>query len=149
MQLILLLSLFNNSHQKYLLVDLNNLIWKAIDENGVIIKTGKAVGGSYKCSDAPRSCKTKFGIYSVLKKYGYVRRSDLYPITCKDKKVCGSKMYWQSKIDWSGISIHGVSDKMLPDYNASHGCIRVSIQNAYWLNKYFLEVGTKVIILDY
>ena len=46
-----------------------------------------------------------------------------------------------------GFAIHGSND--VPNYNASHGCVRVSPDAARWLNEEFMTVGeTKVIIRD-
>jgi lipoprotein-anchoring transpeptidase ErfK/SrfK len=52
-------------------------------------------------------------------------------------------MYFSSK----GYAIHGSYE--LPDYNASHGCIRITPVVAQWLNENYIDVGTTVIILPY
>jgi lipoprotein-anchoring transpeptidase ErfK/SrfK len=60
-------------------------------------------------------------------------------------------MFWQMKFREDGLSIHGVTGaSQLPDRNASHGCIRVSVESARWLNQEFVEPGrTRVVVLEY
>ncbi len=51
-----------------------------------------------------------------------------------------------------GFALHGSDD--IPGYRASHGCVRMFIEDAKWLNQEFVEVGndktqligTKVVI---
>ena len=50
-----------------------------------------------------------------------------------------------------GYALHGSST--VPGYRASHGCIRMFIEDARWLNEEFIDIpysdeykGTKVII---
>lgn len=131
-----------------IIVDLNNHQWYAISYNE-IIKSGSAIGGINRCKENRHlSCKTPIGLYTILDisplKY---KRSDLYPITCKNKKKCGAKMYYFTKFHSSGIGIHG-SDHPLRNINESHGCIRVSKPDAHWINKK-VNLGTLVIILEY
>ena len=46
-----------------------------------------------------------------------------------------------------GYAIHGYHE--VPNYNASHGCIRVLPADAKWLNLNFLKVGSTVIVVPY
>ena len=50
-----------------------------------------------------------------------------------------------------GFAIHG--SNILPGHHASHGCVRITPQDAKWLNEEFIDMpgsgGTKVIILPY
>ena len=42
-----------------------------------------------------------------------------------------------------GYALHG--SNFVPDYNASHGCVRMSPDDAQWLNEDFVQEGlTKV-----
>ena len=52
---------------------------------------------------------------------------------------------------WRGIALHGSEE--VPGYSASHGCVRLFIQDARWLNEEFVDlpgaggkIGTRVII---
>lgn len=44
-------------------------------------------------------------------------------------------------------AIHGSPD--VPNYNASHGCIRVLPSAARWLSRNFIRIGTTVIVRSY
>ena len=46
-----------------------------------------------------------------------------------------------------GFAMHGSSG--VPGYNASHGCVRLFVDDAQWLNQDFADIGTQVIILPY
>ncbi|HSW70413.1 MAG TPA: L,D-transpeptidase family protein, partial [Gammaproteobacteria bacterium] len=35
------------------------------------------------------------------------------------------------------------------DGNASHGCVRLKVQDAEWLRFNFVSIGTKVVVLPY
>ncbi|EHL30252.1 hypothetical protein LDG_7762 [Legionella drancourtii LLAP12] len=44
-------------------------------------------------------------------------------------------------------AIHGSYE--VPNYNASHGCVRLIPSDARWLSRNFMKIGTKVIIKPY
>ena len=46
-----------------------------------------------------------------------------------------------------GAAIHGSYEVM--EHNASHGCVRVLVEDAEWLNHNFLNYGSTVIIRPY
>jgi hypothetical protein len=48
---------------------------------------------------------------------------------------------------FQGYTIHAGYE--VPQYNASHGCIRVLPSAAKWLNEQFITLGTQVIVLSY
>lgn len=39
-----------------------------------------------------------------------------------------------------GYALHGSSD--IPGYRASHGCVRMFVQDALWLNHEFVQTST-------
>lgn len=43
--------------------------------------------------------------------------------------------------------VHGSYD--VPNYNASHGCIRVPVKDAKWLYNNFIDIGTPVVVKPY
>lgn len=142
--LVLSFYLFSSN---YIVVDLNKLKFYAYDNNNVLVREGKAVGGRKKCIDQNKSCKTPQGVFTILKKYGYNKRSIKYPLGCKGK-TC-ARMYYFSKFHPEGIGLHG-SDEINVNFNASHGCVRLHKENARWLNLNFIKVNqTKVIVLPY
>lgn len=117
-----------------------SLTWKAV-ENGKVIRTGKASGGNKYCRDIGRSCKTPTGTYRIISKGGANCRSSRYPLPHGGAKMPYCMFY--SKY----YAIHGSYE--VPNYNASHGCIRVTPRDALWLHRNFIRIGTKVVIKPY
>lgn len=119
----------------------NTLTWKAINENGKVVRTGRGSGGKSYCSDIRRGCKTPSGTYRVISKGGPGCRSSRYPVG-KGGAPMPYCMFFSKY-----YAIHGSYD--VPNYNASHGCVRVRPSDASWLSHNFIRVGTKVIIQSY
>lgn len=106
-----------------------------------MIRTGRGSGGKHYCSDVRRSCKTPSGVFRVISKGGPACRSSRYPLG-KGGAPMPYCMFF-SKL----YAIHGSPD--VPNYNASHGCVRVKPHDARWLSQNFIKIGTKVIIKSY
>lgn len=118
-----------------------SLTWKAINENGSVIRSGRASGGRGYCPDIRRSCRTPSGTYRIISKGSASCRSSRYPLGGGGAKMPYCMFF--SKY----YAIHGSYD--VPNYNASHGCIRVTPGDAYWLHRNFIRIGTKVIVKSY
>lgn len=116
------------------------LKWVAIS-NGKVIKSGKASGGSGYCSDIKRSCRTPTGTYSVISMRGADCRSSRYPLGGGGAKMPYCMFFTPL------YAIHGSYD--VPNYNASHGCIRVLPAAAQWLQRNFIGIGTTVVVKPY
>jgi lipoprotein-anchoring transpeptidase ErfK/SrfK len=119
----------------------NTLRWKAVDDRGHVVRTGRASGGKHYCRDSHKHCKTPSGVFHVWSKGGSGCKSSRYPIGRG-----GSPMPWCMFFS-KYYAIHGSYD--VPNYNASHGCIRVSPSDANWLSHHFIRVGTTVIVKPY
>ncbi|WP_419421047.1 L,D-transpeptidase [Legionella sp. D16C41] len=119
----------------------NKLTWTAIDQNGHVVRSGKASGGRKYCPDIRRGCKTPSGTYTVISKQGPGCRSTRYPVGRGGSPMPYCMFF--SKY----YAIHGSYE--VPNYNASHGCIRVVPSDAKWLSGNFINVGTKVVIRPY
>lgn len=119
----------------------NTLSWKAIDEYGQVVKTGRGSGGRRYCPDIHRSCKTPSGVYRVISKGGPGCRSSRYPVGHGGAPMPYCMFFSRY------YAIHGSYE--VPDYNASHGCVRVRPSDASWLSHNFVRVGTKVVIKPY
>ncbi|WP_131781679.1 L,D-transpeptidase [Legionella gresilensis] len=117
------------------------LSWSAVNHNGKVIRSGKASGGSRYCKDVKRACKTPSGTYRVISKQGPGCRSSRYPLG-KGGSPMPYCMFFSKY-----YAIHGSYD--VPNYNASHGCIRVKPHDAKWLSNNFIQIGTKVVIHPY
>lgn len=118
-----------------------SLTWKAINQNGKVVKSGRASGGSGYCPDIKRSCRTPSGTYHVFSKRGADCRSSKYPIGRG-----GSRMPYCMFFS-KNYAIHG--SYHVPKHNASHGCIRVRPGDAQWLHRNFIKIGTKVVVQPY
>lgn len=119
-----------------------SLRWRAYDGNGKLVRSGRASGGSSRrLRDIGRSARTPIGHFRVYKKGYRSCRSSKYPLPRG-----GARMPYCMHFH-RGYAIHGSGN--VPNYNASHGCIRVLPGDAKWLNQKFMRIGTRVIVKSY
>lgn len=133
-------------NEKQVIVDQEKLAWGAYDAQGNLVWWGPISSGRDKCSDSAKSCRTLTGIFRVFSKENVRCTSDVFPIGKGGAKMpyC---MYFHK-----GFALHGSDD--IPGVRASHGCVRMFIPDAKWLNENFVELsnernhfmGTKVIV---
>ena len=119
----------------------NTLVWKAISEDGTVVRTGKGSGGKHYCADSGRRCKTPAGEFRITSKGGAGCASSRYPIGRGGSPMPYCMFF--SKY----YAIHG--SYHVPNYNASHGCIRIQPSEAKWLSNNFVRIGTKVVVKPY
>jgi|GEM_PF-1282207 len=127
--------------RKTFIFDPKQKAWAAYDEDGSLVKTGAASGGRGYCPDIRRSCRTPSGSFAVYRKGSSACKSRKYPIG-RGGAPMPYCMFFKG-----GYAIHG--SPHVPNYNASHGCVRVRPSAAAWLSKNFMENGTKVIVRPY
>lgn len=118
------------------------LAWGAYDEEGNLVRVGRGSGGRDFCPDIGHGCKSPSGIFKVYSKAGPEYKSSKFPID----EGGGAPMPW-AMFFHGGYAVHGSYE--LPNYNASHGCIRVTPNDAHWLNTSFLGNGSLVVIYPY
>lgn len=128
--------------EKKILVDLNKLAWGAYDEQGHLIHWGPASGGKGYCPDVGERCRTVSGNFKIQRKQPAQCVSSKFPIEWDGGAPMPYCMHF-----FEGYALHGSYE--VPGYNASHGCVRLFINDARWLNEEFVKVGTKVSILPY
>ena len=128
--------------RKVFVFDPKATAWAAYDAQGNRVKTGSASGGKDFCEDIGRSCHTVSGTFKVYSKKGADCTSSLYPVETHG----GAKMPYCMHFH-GGYSIHAAYE--VPNYNASHGCVRVLPSAAKWLNENFIDVGTTVVVKPY
>lgn len=121
--------------------DPKTLIWHAYDENGTLVRTGHGSGGRDYCKDVHRKCHTPVGQFFVYSKGDGKCKSSKFPVNKP-----GSPMPW-CMFFHGGFAIHGSYE--VRNYNASHGCIRITPTDAHWLSHNLIEVGTLVIVKPY
>lgn len=127
---------------KVFIFDPKATAWAAYDKEGNRVNTGSASGGKDFCEDAGKPCHTVTGTYKIYSKKGEDCTSSLYPLETHG----GARMPYCMHFH-GGYSIHAAYE--VPNYNASHGCIRVLPSAAKWLNQEFADVGTTVIVNPY
>lgn len=124
---------------KQIRVDLEELAWGAYDEQGELVKWGPISGGKGYCEDTDSRCGTVTGEFVVQRKQGEGCVSGKFPLPDG-----GAPMPFCMHF-YGGYALHGSAT--VPGYHASHGCVRLFVDDAQWLNEDFVDVGkTKVII---
>lgn len=118
----------NTDNQKTILIDISELAFGAYDEDGDLVHWGPVNPGK-------AASKTV--------------RGDNFQIYRKGGADCWSKKY-ESYIPYclffhKGFALHGYA---MPGYPASHGCVRIYVDDALWLNKIFANYKTRVIVQD-
>jgi len=116
--------------------------WAAYDSSGNRVKTGRASGGKNYCADVGRGCKTPTGKFSFYSKKGADCKSGKYPIETGGGAPMPYCMHFKG-----GYAMHG--SYHIPDYNASHGCVRITPSAAKWLSENFVNNGTTMIVEGY
>ncbi len=119
--------------------------WGAYNENGQLVKWGPASGGRDWCPDIGSRCHTVTGEFTIYRKSGAQCVSSIFPLHEGGAPTPYCMFFYR------GYALH--ASKEVPGYNASHGCIRLFLEDARWLNQEFIALpqagGTKVIVQDY
>lgn len=124
--------------EKLVKVDLDKLAWGAYDANGSLVSWGPASGGRGWCEDVGLPCRSATGVYRVLVKGNSHCVSNVFPLPNGGAAMPFCMHYYRA------FALHGSFEA--PGYNDSHGCIRMFINDARWLNEKFTTIGTKVIV---
>ena len=106
----------------------------------IVVKSGHGSGGRDYCNDIQEPCRTPVGTFYV---------DNLGDADCLSEELPNlgrAPMPYCMHVT-GDFSIHGFSS--VPNYNASHGCIRVEPSEAKWLEDNVIDYGTKVIVLPY
>lgn len=134
--------------EKTIFVNQKQLAWGAYDENGELIWWGPLSSGSGKCSESLGGCKTPTGSFRVIRKQDIDCISTAFPIRA-DGNNGGAIMPFCMHF-LRGFALHG--SEVIPGFRDSHGCVRMFIEDAQWLNEEFVDVpgegvkGTRVVI---
>lgn len=115
----------------------NQLAFGAYSAGGTLLYWGPVSGGRGYCSDIGRGCHTSQGTFSFKNKGGAGCKSTKFPIGRG-----GAPMPYCMFFN-GGYAMHGSYD--VPGYNASHGCLRMFVNDAEWLYDN-IPLGTTVII---
>ncbi|MCH9769329.1 MAG: L,D-transpeptidase [Gammaproteobacteria bacterium] len=126
---------------RVLIVSPRNLAWGAYNEDGQLVRTGRASGGKAYCADVGRACRTPRGVFKVYRKGSKYCKSSKFPLG-RGGAPMPYCMFFRG-----GFALHGSPD--VPMHNASHGCVRLKPHAAKWLHQNFVRVGTVVIVTSY
>src|SRR5262249_496292 len=121
-----------------IIVKLDLKAFGAYDEDGNLVHWGPASGGKGWCPDVKHACVTATGSYKVYRVQGPDCVSTVFPIESHGGRPMPYCMHY-----YNGYALHGST---LPGFNASHGCVRLFNDDAKWLNKHFVKVGSRVIV---
>ncbi len=135
--------------EKTIFVSQKELAWGAYDENGELLWWGPLSSGSGHCKGIDGTCTTPSGSYRIIRKQDIDCISTAFPVR-NNGESGGAEMPYCMHF-FRGFALHG-SDTV-PGYRASHGCVRMFIEDARWLNEEFIELpgggggkGTRVVI---
>lgn len=123
--------------QKVIMVSLKKLAFGAYSADGRLVYWGPISAARGYCPDTGRRCTTKTGVFHVYTKGGAGCKSTRYPVGRG-----GAPMPYCMFFN-GNYALHGSYD--VPGYHASHGCVRLFVKDAKWLNQEFTPGGqTKV-----
>jgi L,D-transpeptidase ErfK/SrfK len=125
--------------EKVIKVSLKTLAWGAYDSQGTLKNWGPVSGGKGFCPDIHSRCNTPTGNYKIYRKQGANCISTKFPVG-RGGAPMPYCMFFKG-----GFALHGSYD--VPGHNASHGCVRLVVSDAQWINQEFVkddEVAVKV-----
>lgn len=128
----------DSATEKVLLVSLSLQAFGAYDAKGNLVYWGPISSGKDFCPDIKQPCRSAAGTFRLVYKRGANCTSDKFPIETGGGAPMPYCMYY-----YRGFALHGST---LPGYRASHGCIRLFVEDAKWLNTTFLETGSRIIV---
>ncbi|MDR3491257.1 MAG: L,D-transpeptidase [Gammaproteobacteria bacterium] len=116
--------------EKIIYVSLTTLAWGAYDAQGTLLRWGPISSAKGYCPDLHSRCNTPVGKFAIYYKQGAGCKSTKFPIG-RGGAPMPYCMFFKG-----GFAMHGSYD--IPGYNASHGCIRMIVDDAKWLNEEFV-----------
>lgn len=134
--------------EKSIFVSQQKLAWGAYDNKGELLWWGPLSSGSGNCKGLDGACITPSGSFRVIRKQDIDCVSTAFPMRSEGESGGAAMPYCMHF--FRGFALHG-SDTV-PGYRASHGCVRIFIEDARWLNEEFVSVpgagqkGTRVIV---
>lgn len=125
--------------KKTIIVNYEKLAFGAYDENGALVHWGPISAGKGYCPDIRRQCNSPRGTFKIYRKEGEGCASSKFPVG-RGGAPMPYCMFFHG-----GFALHGSSE--VPGYHASHGCIRIFIDDAKWLNENFTHGEQKVTVI--
>jgi len=114
---------------KIIIVSINNLAFGAYNGDGTLELWGPVSTARGYCPDIGRGCHTALGKFHIYEKQGAGCVSSKFPVG-RGGAPMPYCMFFHG-----GYALHGSYE--VPGYNASHGCVRMFVKDAKWLNQEF------------
>jgi hypothetical protein len=133
--------------EKTIYVSQKQLAWAAYNEDGELLWWGPISSGIGQCKVAG-GCATPTGSFRIIRKQDIDCISTVFPRRANGES--GGAVMPYCMHFFRGYALHGSYE--LPGYRASHGCVRLFIEDARWLNEEFVDLpgggmkGTRVIL---
>lgn len=124
-----------------IIVSMHDLAFGAYDASGTLIHWGPISGGKSYCADVRRSCQTAIGKFAIYRKAGQGCVSGKFPLG-RGGAPMPYCMFFHG-----GFALHGSYE--VPGYHASHGCVRMFVNDAKWLNQEFTAQQSKTPVIVY
>jgi L,D-transpeptidase ErfK/SrfK len=136
--------------EKLIVVDPTQEAWGAYDSDGSLLRWGPISAGSDWCKDLDSPCHTRTGDFRIFSLGSSDCISHKFPLP-RGGAPMPYCMYFNN-----GQALHGEPNG-LPGYNASHGCVRLYVNDAEWLRYDFVEGpnsdndyrGTRLVVKAY
>jgi hypothetical protein len=137
-----------STREKTIYVSQKKLAWAAYDADGELLWWGPISSGIEKCPGVHGGCTTPTGLFRVVRKQDIDCISTVFPQ--REAGQGGGALMPYCMHFLRGYALHGSND--VPGYRASHGCVRMFVEDARWLNEEFVDLpgggveGTRVVI---
>lgn len=138
-----------NTGEKIIFIDQVELAWGAYNKEGELVWWGPISSGSGHCRGLDNTCLTPSGSFRVIRKQDIDCISTAFPV--RESGLNGGAIMPYCMHFFRGYALHGSED--VPGFRDSHGCVRLFIEDAKWLNEAFITVpmaggiiGTRVVV---
>lgn len=134
--------------EKVVYVNQKLLAFAAYDASGELIWWGPVSPGISNCQNSYEGCKTPVGSFNVVRKQDANCISTAFPVRKNGDNGGAAMPYCMHFL--RGFALHGSQE--VPGFPASHGCVRLFLEDARWLNEEFIDLpggnskGTRIII---
>ena len=128
-------------NEKVIIINPRKHVWGAYSADGNLIRAGLATSGASWCPDVKRACRTKAGSFRIQSLGHSGCKSTRYPLGKGGAPMPYCMFFNKNQ------GLHG--SYQLAEANLSHGCVRISVEDARWVRFNFANIGTKVIVMSY
>lgn len=125
--------------RKMIIIDIDDLAFGAYDADGHLQHWGPISGGRGYCPDVRRRCSTPIGKFAIYQKRGAGCVSSKFPVG-RGGAPMPYCMFFRG-----GFALHG--SYTVPGYHDSHGCIRLFVNDAKWLNQDFTAGSSTSVLI--